>query len=160
MPAWSDEIAASLAHQAARRGLRLDQLQLQALVYIAHGWRLVLSGEPLTGDRPLITAFGPEYERLAHALRGCGLAPVTERNLPSLSSSILDQDEWELISSIVDTHAKLDAAQLAAVTCEKNSPWHRRLADGLGREIGHLEIRQHVQAYRRASADVRQGNGH
>lgn len=160
MPAWSDEIAAALVHEAARRGLRLDQLQLQALVYIAHGWRLVLSSEPLTGDRPVITSFGPEYERLANALRGCGVAAVERRDLPPLSSSILNQEERELISSIIDTHATLDAAQLAAVTCEENSPWRRRLADGLGREIGHHEIRRHVERYGANSANVGQGQGY
>jgi uncharacterized phage-associated protein len=47
---------------------KFDQMQLQELVYIAHGWCLAISGEPLTGERPEAMPYGPEYRRLANAL--------------------------------------------------------------------------------------------
>src|SRR5687768_13546378 len=102
MPAWSEEIAAFLLREAGERSSPLDQLQLQALTYIAHGWRLAASGEPLTGDRPIITPFGPAYERLARALRRCGMKRVRSSDLAPVARSILDQEELNLITSVID----------------------------------------------------------
>jgi uncharacterized phage-associated protein len=75
MPAWSPEIANEFIRLAAADGRTFDQLQLHALVYIAHGWHLALNGEPLTGDRPEAWDFGPMYRRLADALAAYGSSP-------------------------------------------------------------------------------------
>lgn len=147
MPAWSDEIAAFLLREAGERSLPIDQRQLQALVYIAHGWRLATTGEPLTGDRPVITQFGPEYERLAKALRGCGVQKLKSGVLPPINHSILDEEEVDLISSIIDAYGGLTASQLATISRDDNSPWRKRVEDGLGQEIGHHEVRQQFEAY-------------
>lgn len=55
VPGWSREIANRFIRLAATEGRCFDQMQLQDLVYIAHGWCLALTGEPLTGDRPEAT---------------------------------------------------------------------------------------------------------
>ena len=52
MPAWSTQIADEFIALASQDGRALDQLQLEKLVYIAHGWCLAATGQPLTGDRP------------------------------------------------------------------------------------------------------------
>lgn len=150
MPGWSDEIAAILLREAIERSSPLDQMQLQALVYIAHGWRLATSGDPLTGDRPIITPFGPEYERLARALRRCGARQVEVSDLSPADFTILDQDEVNLISSVIDAYGDLTAAQLATFSRDDDSPWRNRVEAGLGQEIGHHEVRQQFEAYRKS----------
>jgi uncharacterized phage-associated protein len=77
VPAWSTEIANELIRMASADGKAFDQMHLQELVYIAHGWCLVITGAPLTGDRPEALEHGPEYRRLAKALAKWGLEPVT-----------------------------------------------------------------------------------
>jgi uncharacterized phage-associated protein len=72
MPAWSPQIANEVIRLASADGRAFDQMKLQELVYIAHGWCLAITGEPLTGDRPEALKHGPEYRRLADALAGCG----------------------------------------------------------------------------------------
>ena len=42
MPAWSPEIANRFIALASADGRALDQIQLQKLVYIAHGWFLAI----------------------------------------------------------------------------------------------------------------------
>lgn len=69
MPGWSPDIANEFIRRGLREGRAFDQMQLQKLVYIAHGWCLAFSGEPLTGDRPEAWDFGPVYRRLANALQ-------------------------------------------------------------------------------------------
>jgi len=76
VPAWSIEIADHFIELAAADNRTFDQVQLQKLVYIAHGWGLALTGLPLTGDRPEAREFGPVYKRLADTLEMFGLDPV------------------------------------------------------------------------------------
>ena len=52
MAAWSPEIANDFIRLAATDGRAFDQIQLQKLVYIAHGLCLARYGKPLTYDRP------------------------------------------------------------------------------------------------------------
>ena len=78
MPGWSPEIANEFIRLAVSRCRPLDQLQIQSLVYIAHGWSLALHDQPLTGDRPEALDFGPTYKRLADALSRHGRTTITE----------------------------------------------------------------------------------
>ena len=50
MPAWSTQIANEFLRLASVDGRAVDLMQLQKLVYVAHGWCLAASGQPLTGE--------------------------------------------------------------------------------------------------------------
>src|SRR4051794_743511 len=83
VPGWSPEIANEFIRLAAADGRAFDQLQLQGLVYVAHGWCLAFHDQPLTGDRPEAWEFGPMYRRLADALAPYGREPVSREILKS-----------------------------------------------------------------------------
>jgi uncharacterized phage-associated protein len=146
MPAWSPEIASEFIRLTASHGRGLDQLQLQALVYIAHGWQLARSGEPLTGDRPEAWEFGPAYRRLADVLAPYGDQPITVETSPfsgTASESVLDQSEARLVQEIYQNYGAFESWQLSALTRKGNTPWKRIFADGAGkfRDIPHDLIR-------------------
>jgi uncharacterized phage-associated protein len=144
MPAWSLEVADELIGLAADEGRALDQIQLQKLVYIAHGWCLALYGQPLTGDRPEAWEFGPVYRRLADALASCGLEPVTARIFHSDEvRSELEVFERDLISRIYQDYSKFSGAQLSNLTRRGNAPWAQVYAEGTGkfRDIPHELVR-------------------
>lgn len=154
MPAWSPEVADEFIRLAGREDRRLNQLQLQKLVYIAHGWCLAITGQPLTGDRPEAWEHGPMYRRLADALAPCGLGPVTtficgNKGLASeISSSILEPKEFEIIGRVYKDYSGFTAAQLSTLTRRNNAPWEEVYASGAGRhrDIPHQRIRdQFVQ---------------
>ena len=142
MPAWSSEIANEFIRLAAIDDRAFDQLQLQALVYIAHGWRLADCGEPLTGDRPEARAFGPLYQRLAEAFASYGEDPVLEQ-IEVRFHSDLDQSETDLIEDIYQTHGHFESWQLASLTSGNDAPWSVVFANGSGehRDIPHRLIR-------------------
>jgi len=153
MPAWSPEIANEFIRLAANDGRAFDQIQLQKLVYIAHGWRLAISGQPLTGDRPEAWEFGPVYRRLADALAPFGVDPVAhelscwdpfERTAISTSNvSTLDEDERDVIVRIYHDYGKFSGPQLSNLTRRGSAPWKRVYADGAGkfRDIPHGLVR-------------------
>ena len=82
MAAWSAEIANEFIRRAAAEGRALTQMQLQKLVYIAHGWNLAINGDKLTSDDPQAWDYGPVYRDLWNALRSYGRAPVTREIRP------------------------------------------------------------------------------
>lgn len=151
MPGWSPEIANEFIALSCADGRPLDQLRLQALVYIAHGWCLALHNQPLTGDRPEACNFGPVYARLSSALSGYGRTEVTrpisqseafgstasEPEKPAWSE--LDEFEIELIGEIYQRYALFESWQLSALTRKGESPWKRIFEEGRGlaRDIPH-----------------------
>ena len=137
MPAWSPEIANDFLRLAWPEGVGLDQRQLQQLVYLAHGWCLAASGEPLTGDRPIMGQFGPEYALLSNSLLVYGIDPIrdpirndavyanafgVDQSAPACSK--LDPFERDVVRAIFHTYGRDSASQLSAITRGPGSPWH------------------------------------
>lgn len=144
MAAWSTEIANEFIRLAVADGRPLDQMQLQDLTYIAHGWRLAETDEPLTGDRPEALADGPEYRLLARALLDWGSKPV-EHLIPAESlwpvpvkgaqigdQSNLDSIDRDWVAQIYEHYGMLDVVQLVPLTREQATPWDRIFAQGKG----------------------------
>ena len=155
MPGWSPEIANEFIQLARADGRAFDQMQLQDIVYVAHGWCLAITGEPLTGDRPEAMEHGPEYRRLANALAPYGLDPVIleiahlDRTADhstmdaTISATIeLLPDEREIVARIYSNYGRLRRSQLATLTRAEGSPWHEVFAGGAGksRDIPHRLI--------------------
>ncbi|WP_205479368.1 type II toxin-antitoxin system antitoxin SocA domain-containing protein [Sphingomonas arenae] len=132
---------------AKQDGRTLDQLQLQKLVYIAHGWCLAATGQPLTGDRPEAWDHGPIYRRLADALAGRGLDPVfgtTSCQADAETSSGLDAVEVAMIVRTYKEYGSFPASQLSNLTRRANAPWEQVYQRGAGRfkDISHLLVRE------------------
>lgn len=159
MAAWSAGIANEFIRRAAAEKRALTQMQLQKLVYIAHGWNLAINGEKLTHDDPQAWDYGPVYRDLWEALRTYGRGPVTReiRNgeyLPGMlddetasapARAELDESEHAIIDRVYQTYGGFHAFKLSALTHEPDTPWTQVYADGGGRfhEITSEKIRQY-----------------
>lgn len=165
MPGWSYEIANEFLLLAGGAGRALNQMQLQKLVYIAHGWCLASFGQPLTGDRPEAWEFGPVYTRLSDALVRYGTQKITA--LIPRDMSIVDESrrlrapaaradlipsETDLITMVYEDYSALSAATLALLTQREGTPWWSIYADGRGarRDIPHRLIREQFVRYAEA----------
>jgi uncharacterized phage-associated protein len=141
----SEVIAAHILRLAAGREFDLDQVQLQGLTYIAHGWWLAQEGEPLTTDRPRAEVFGPEYRALADLLKSFGIRALPTSVLDQSFNASLSDRELEHLASIVSTHGRLKGFQLSAVTRIPRGAWENAIAHGYGQEIQDGEIRRQFQ---------------
>lgn len=153
MPAWSTDIADQFIEMAAREGNAFTQMHLQELVYIAHGWCLALTGQPLTGDRPEAHYYGPEYRRLAAALGQNGSRPVVKqielgRDASRPDAFAIDQslepDERAIMAQVYAEYARRPTSELASLTRADDTPWAEVYAAGAGsgRDISHEIIRR------------------
>lgn len=159
MTAWSAEIANEFIRRAAAEKRALTQMQLQKLVYIAHGWNLAINGEKLTHDDPQAWDYGPVYRDLWEALRTYGRAPVTREilngeYLPGVlddetagtpARARLSEDEQAIIDRVYQSYGRFHAFKLSALTHEPDTPWTQVYGEGGGRfhEITPDQIRQY-----------------
>jgi len=154
VPAWSTEIANEFIRLAAGEGNAFTQMHLQELVYIAHGWCLALTGQPLTGDRPEATEHGPEYRILADALASSGAQRVesiigasnskskTTKTEAVVLDEALEPDERAIVVQVYANYGRRSTAELAALTRGENTPWAHTFAggSGIGRDVSHRRI--------------------
>lgn len=149
----SPAIANEFIRHAGDSGL--TQMQLQKLVYIAHGWNLAICGAPLTIDQPQAWDYGPVYPELWRALRSYGRQPITEpikvrdylpfSDSDTVASASLTEAEDALIERVYSDYGKFPAFQLSALTHQDGTPWTSIYAGGAGKrgEIPAAMIRDH-----------------
>lgn len=110
-------------------GRRLDVLQLNKLVYLAHGWHLAHHGEPLICHQVLSWENGPMIREVYGAFRSQALhireiayAPESEGGYPY--GCKLTEEEIGTINAVYETYADLSYARLSAETNKPDTPWH------------------------------------
>lgn len=159
MPGTSLDVANEFIRLAKESGRELTQMQLQKLVYIAHGWRLALMDQGLTIDKPQAWDFGPVYPELYEQLKRYGRGPVTayvrrleesisywfsgkKDNLPV--SSLNDEDR-QLIATVFEIYGSYPAYQLSALTHEDDTPWSQVYERNRNRHIPDDIIEAHFK---------------
>lgn len=119
---------------AEEDGRTLTPMQLQKLVYIAHGWSLALNGKELVSSEPQAWQWGPVYPSLYDNTKRYGSGPVYERirennwaALESIRGKIIaesfSEEEKSIIEQVYDIYGDLEAFQLSALTHNPGTPW-------------------------------------
>lgn len=158
MPHWSAAIANEFIRLGEELQTKFTQMQLQKLVYIAHGWNLAINGDRLTYDDPQAWDYGPVYRDLRGALKQYGSLPVTREILNCESDigifddnpkepfrAVLSDAEIQVIRRVAKDYGHFHAFKLSALTHEPNTPWSKVYRGGTGRyeEIPPELIREH-----------------
>ena len=130
----------------ARSGGRgLTQLQIQKLVYIAHGWTLALCGEPLTANEPEAWDRGPVYPCIREKISHIGSHALKDRIHENDDNPFavlgnedrgreitanINESEEEIIRLVWERYGHLHGFILSDLTHEPKTPWfetyHRR----------------------------------
>ncbi len=122
-------------------------MQIQKLVYIAHGWYLALEEEPLIRESVEAWKFGPVIADLYHEFKKFGKGPIEGRatefkfewfedqnedvlmrgwfEQPSIEESAEDlSNTKEFLNRVWDVYERFTGVQLANLTHEPDAPWH------------------------------------
>tara|TARA_R110002072_G_scaffold238329_1_gene395702 strand:+ start:43044 stop:43628 length:585 start_codon:yes stop_codon:yes gene_type:complete len=129
-------IANLLIDTAKEKGSHLDQMKLQKLVYIAHGWHLAIEGEPLFKEEIQAWQYGPVIPTLYNEFRNCGRGAITdyatdiEVSTDDLNYSFVapqvkpeDRNVKELVDKIWDVYGGYTGPQLSNLTHMPGTPW-------------------------------------
>lgn len=135
MPGHSTEIANEFLKRAEKEGVHLTPMQLQKLVYLAHGWSLAVLKERLVTDSAEAWSYGPVFRDLYRALRQYGPESVTRLirqkdfiSLPSDDEDVtvsanLSEPESTVIDEVFKVYGRMPAYKLSALTHESDTPW-------------------------------------
>jgi uncharacterized phage-associated protein len=150
MPYDSKAIANYFLDCAKQSGKKLDPMQLQKLVYFAHGWHLVVGGGALIDEMVEAWRYGPVIPSLYHEFKSFGKNPITKK---ASHFTIVNEDKWDyvvvepsidnvedtaktrkLLDIIWDSYGKLSGIQLSNLTHKPGSPWHVTWEQAQGRK--------------------------
>jgi uncharacterized phage-associated protein len=146
----SRTIADRFLDYASKDGRGLTQMQLQKLVYIAHGWKLGLVGAPLIHDEVQAWQWGPVIPRLYNAIRSYKDQPV-QGPLCAGGNDVLDANEESLVRQIYDIYGGYSGPQLSRLTHAAGTPWALTyVPKSFGLGISNDKIQDH---YRRLAGE-------
>lgn len=150
----------------------LTQMQLQKLVYIAHGWNLGLNGEPLVSEAPEAWTYGPVFSDLYDHTKFFGKAPINRLITPDddeagrfftgnrsrrpAYKAPLTPRQRAVVDMVWRRYGHLDGVRLSAMTHRPGTPWFQTYQAGSGknRPISLDVIRSHYERLAERSADA------
>ena len=101
----------------------LSQLQLQKLVYFAHGGYMIdHDKDGLVYDKVEAWKYGPVFRDLWDKIKYYGNEKFTKINVKSADRP--DKEQLEFIQEVFDVFGDLSGIQLSAMTHQEDSPWH------------------------------------
>lgn len=112
-------IAKHLTLMAEQRGRQLTHMQLQKLVFLAHGYHLGVYGRPLIIDAVVSWQYGPIIPALYRELKWfCG-----DTIAPLRGPAPMGNDSLQLLQAVFDGYGALTGPALSSLTHQPGSPW-------------------------------------
>jgi uncharacterized phage-associated protein len=107
---------------ADNAGRKLTNMQLQKLVYIAHGYTLAILHDPLIDQSVEAWRYGPVIEALYKTLRQYGAGQVTDP-IPTPFKEQVPEDARAIISTVYEAYSRFSGPQLSTMTHKAGTPW-------------------------------------
>lgn len=130
----------------------MPQMKLQKLTYIADGWNLAITGNPLVDAQPEAWDNGPVFRQIWNRIRDLGSANGKIRDYDGLipTAPFTDQ-ERAVIRHVWNKYGHKSARELSDLTHLPNTPWSRAYYErGRNAVISNEEIRAHYLALAQA----------
>jgi uncharacterized phage-associated protein len=109
---------------ATGEGKALSNMQLQKLVFFAHGVHLAGFDEPLINEPVKAWDFGPVIPDLYEELRKFGRDKVSPNLAPELRDTfVADAQADQAIMAVWEAYRKHTASQLSQITHLPKTPW-------------------------------------
>jgi len=103
----------------------MTPMKLVKLVYIAHGWYLGITGNPLLDENPEAWKYGPVIPSVYHRFKRYGRNPINEIVGNEDPENVLSDEVKSFLDRIWLVYGKYSAIQLSAKTHEKGTPWYQ-----------------------------------
>lgn len=146
MPSYSSfDIANYFLSRAAGEKVPISNLKLQKIVFIAHGFYLAITGEPLLNERIEAWPYGPVINDLYHACKKYGSGVISAPLVIAMELSNLPN--FDDVSNLPKEHCfepevskaleitwnackNMDGIKLSNWTHIEGSPWKKAIDEG------------------------------
>jgi uncharacterized phage-associated protein len=138
------QVARYFLYLSAKDNRTLTPMQLQKLVYIAHGWHLGLYGRPLVNEAVEAWQYGPVIRSLYQEYKRYGSRPIDEQVLSKPEG--FDPEEENTIEQVWRGYGSRTGVSLSALTHEAGSPWSVTVdKSGMNSDISDDLIEDHYK---------------
>lgn len=118
------DVANAIIRLSLAENRPLTNMQIQKLVFLAHGFFLAFQKRPLFHENIKAWKYGPVIPELYDSLRKYGAGMVESEILSPMSEGIPDNSPaMQIIKRVYEVFKGWTGAQLSALTHEKGSPW-------------------------------------
>jgi uncharacterized phage-associated protein len=128
-------LANYILDKAEKSGVALTQMQLQKLVYFAHGWHLANTGQPLSKAWFSAWKWGPVNTQIYNKFKKYGGKPITglakDQNGEAFPVEFSDYSR-KILDEVFDNLGQLNGPQLSKETHLPGSPWYKVWNNGKG----------------------------
>jgi uncharacterized phage-associated protein len=134
----------------------ITHMKLQKLVYISHGWYLVVThGKPMVSELPEAWQYGPVFPRLYSSFKQYGSKKITDLYRPLVKDSSdpigwaygepprLPKDQFvehKVICMVWNSYRKFTGVQLSALTHESGTPWSQTWERSISESVRDMDI--------------------
>lgn len=116
-------IANFFINKAREEGIPIDPLKLQKLIYIAHGWTLAFTGEPLIREHFEAWKYGPVVPELYQYFKEFRAGSITKP--AQAPEERIPETESDILSQVWDKYKGLSATTLSSLTHRPGSAWRK-----------------------------------
>ena len=126
-------------------GTELTPMKLLKLVYIAHGWHLGLTEEPLVGERVEAWKYGPVIPSVYNEYKSYGNRSISKlayrfNEGGQFMSPLPDEATTPFLDEIWEVYKIYNGLQLSTLTHQTGTPWDTVWNRQGGRNIKGAEI--------------------
>lgn len=117
-------VANKMLQVARLKSISLSNLQLQKLVYLAHGYLLGWKGRPLLNQPVEAWTYGPVVSSVYDEFKAWRDGKIAVPP-PSLSPIDADADAVSVIDGVLNLYGNMSAMELVNLTHQPGTPWHQ-----------------------------------
>jgi uncharacterized phage-associated protein len=130
------DVAIELLRVARKHAKPLTQMQLQKLVYVAHGLSLAKRNLPMIREQVNAWQYGPVIPEIYHRFKAYGANDINFADLPeSKEADNFDKESRDILEEVVNAFAHYSGGQLSELSHRQGSPWHKVWFDSRGNEV-------------------------
>ena len=119
------DIAEYFVKKAKEENQGIDPMKLLKLTYIAHGWHLGVTGNPLFENKVFAWKYGTVIPELYFAIRMFGSDSVDPYVFKLYSDKKPTEETKQFLDKIWNKYKEFRGLELSAKTHEKDTPWSK-----------------------------------
>ena len=147
MPYRPAAIANKFLDLARSDNILLTPMQIQKLVYFAHGWHLAFDQGPLSAEHAQAWQWGPVFPEVYHAVKRWGGGPIgasisvkravligDDYQLEQTTPTIAETDPFapKLIERVWVVYRDMSGPALSQLSHTPDGPWHQTRTESRG----------------------------
>jgi uncharacterized phage-associated protein len=122
------DAARHILAKARVKGIQLDPMRLQKMLYFSHGWGLALNNGPLFEEMIEAWPYGPVVAPVYYEFKNYGACVIPD--FEDKLSNLIQPESDNIINQVLDIYGRYNGPTLSGMTHQGGSPWRETYKEG------------------------------